>query len=107
MSFTTKRVPSIIATARQATHPDAIHLPLSTTSENSQEESDDSLLEVVESNKRESIRLASREIEVETFEVLVPITVYGAVLGDGGDATLETGKESRIKGEKLSEGLVV
>ena len=107
MSFTTKRVPSIIATAPQATHPDASHLPLTTTSENGQEESEAPLLEVVESNKRETIRLATREIEVETFEVLVPITVYGAALGDGGDATLETGKESRKKSEKLSEGLVV
>lgn len=74
------------------------------------------LLEVADSNECETILLAARHVDVESFEVVVPIRVYGAVVGGGGggegaggEGAMESGKKRRAGGreDEMGEGLVV
>jgi hypothetical protein len=64
------------------------------------------LLEVVERTERETVMLARREVEVDSFEVVVPVRVYGAVVGvDHGGAGDEAGKKRRRRrGSSNGEG---
>jgi hypothetical protein len=73
---------------------------------------DGELLEVVERNERETVMLARREVEVDSFEVVVPVRVYGAVVGaDHGGAGDEAGKKRRRRRDssngEAKDGLVV